>query len=98
MNVFGISSGPASAMTNVLLVLTLPEPVRMQYFDHVEGLSRGIRYIELADTASTGTPAAQTVTAATELAQAGSTAPAPSWPTRPVKVIVSQAAGGAQPE
>ncbi len=23
-------------MTNVLIVLTLPEPVRMQYFDHVK--------------------------------------------------------------
>lgn len=26
---------PAPAMTNVLIVLTLPEPVRMQYFNHI---------------------------------------------------------------
>jgi len=35
MNVFGIFSGRRPSMTNVLLVLTLPEPVRRQYFDHL---------------------------------------------------------------
>src|SRR6266849_4278103 len=39
MNAFGIfpsRSSPNPLMTNVLIVLTLPQAVRMQYFDHVK--------------------------------------------------------------